>query len=131
MKKKPIRWKPKRVLRLPDLDHAKTAGLTTLGSLSTRPSFSVTGCNSKLAACLHPRSMYVWLRFVVSPTKRLIAVCSAQNLPLAFAELRVPRNSGSGSETGLLHNKEKRFSAFLPETRSGASETLRCWHCCS
>src|SRR6202023_3313241 len=32
MKKKPFRWKPKRVLRLPDLDHAKTAVLNTLGS---------------------------------------------------------------------------------------------------
>ena len=31
MKKKPFHWKPKRVLRLPDLDHAKTAVLNTLG----------------------------------------------------------------------------------------------------
>jgi len=32
MKKKPCRWKPNRVLGLPDLDHAKTAVLNTLGS---------------------------------------------------------------------------------------------------
>jgi hypothetical protein len=25
MQKKPVRWNPKRVLRLPDLNHAKTA----------------------------------------------------------------------------------------------------------
>ncbi len=155
MKKPPFRRKPQRVLRLPDLrsrqnrclkysrlarlsDHIDLQSTTSLpgialnpGSRSTKPLFSVTGCNSKLATCLHPRSMYAWLRFTVLHTKRLIAVCSAQNWPPAFAELRVPRNSRSASETGILHNKEKRFSAFLLEARSGASETLRCWHCCS
>ena len=39
MKKKPYRWKPKRVLRLPDLDHAKTAVLNTLGSPDSRLSY--------------------------------------------------------------------------------------------
>jgi hypothetical protein len=81
MKKGLFCRKTKRILRLPDLDHAKTAVLNTLGSPesqrsyrfaikisflgfflnqdwpSTRPSFCVTGCNSKLAAYLHPRSM--------------------------------------------------------------------------
>lgn len=39
MKKKPRRWKPKRVLRLPDLDHAKTAVLNTLGSPDSERSY--------------------------------------------------------------------------------------------
>jgi site-specific recombinase XerD len=39
MKKKPVRWKPKRVLRLPDLDHAKTAVLNTLGSPDSQRSY--------------------------------------------------------------------------------------------
>jgi len=39
MKKKPSRWKPKRVLRLPDLDHAKTAVLNTLGSPDSQRSY--------------------------------------------------------------------------------------------
>src|SRR5260370_5944675 len=97
-------------------DHIDLQSTTSLlgialnqGSLSTKPSFSVTGCNSKLATCLHPRSMYVWLRFVVSHTKRRKAVCSAQNLPPAFAELRAQKSSESGSETGLPRNKERRF----------------------
>jgi hypothetical protein len=51
------------------------------GLLSTKPSFSVTDYNSKLPTYLHPRSVYVWLRFVASHTKRRIVVCSALNLP--------------------------------------------------
>jgi site-specific recombinase XerD len=39
MKTKPLRWKPKRVLRLPDLDHAKTAVLNTLGSPDSERSY--------------------------------------------------------------------------------------------
>jgi hypothetical protein len=39
MKKKTVRWKPKRVLRLPDLDHAKTAVLNTLGSPDSERSY--------------------------------------------------------------------------------------------
>src|SRR5258708_26767263 len=39
MKKKPLRWKPKRVLRLRDLDHAKTAVLNTLGSPDSQRSY--------------------------------------------------------------------------------------------
>ena len=36
MKKTISRRKPKRILRLPDLDHAKTAVLNTLGSPESR-----------------------------------------------------------------------------------------------
>jgi hypothetical protein len=39
MKKKPYRWKPKRVFRLPDLDHAKTAVLSSLGSPESERSY--------------------------------------------------------------------------------------------
>jgi hypothetical protein len=39
MKKKPGRWRPKHVLRLPDLDHAKTAVLNTLGSPDSERSY--------------------------------------------------------------------------------------------
>ena len=39
MKKKLFRWKPKRVLRLPDLDHTKTAVLNTLGSPDSERSY--------------------------------------------------------------------------------------------
>jgi hypothetical protein len=39
MKKKPLCRKPKRVLRLPDLDHAKTAVLNTLGSPDSQRSY--------------------------------------------------------------------------------------------
>ena len=150
MKKKPFRWKPKRVLRLPDLDHAKTAVLNTLGSpdsersyrfaiddfiawylRSTRRSSSATGCNSKLATCRHPRSTFAWPRSVASPTKRLIVVCSVLSLPLASVESKAPRNSGCGLEIGSLQIRERRFSAFQFAARFGASETLRCWHCSS
>jgi hypothetical protein len=124
MKKKPLRWKPKRVLRLPDLDHAKTAVLNSLGSPDSersyrfaiddfiawycseprlafnKPLFSVTVYNSKLATYVPPRSMCASLQSVALHMKRQIVVCSVQNLPLAFAELRVQKSSGSGSETG-------------------------------
>jgi hypothetical protein len=39
MKKKFRYWKPKRILRLPDLDHAKTAVLNTLGSPESQRSY--------------------------------------------------------------------------------------------
>src|SRR3979490_84354 len=39
MKKKLCSRKPKRVLRLPDLDHSKTAVLNTLGSQESKPSY--------------------------------------------------------------------------------------------
>src|SRR5579862_9739716 len=37
--KKTFRWKPKRVLRQPDLDHSKTAVLNTLGSQESQRSY--------------------------------------------------------------------------------------------
>ncbi len=70
--------------------------------LSTKPLCSATDYNSKLAICPHPRSMFVWPRFVASPTKRLIVVCSALNLLPAFGEGRVQKNLGSDSEITLL-----------------------------
>ncbi len=39
MKKKSLCRKPKRVLRLPDLDHSKTAVLDTLGSQESKRSY--------------------------------------------------------------------------------------------
>jgi hypothetical protein len=39
MRKKQCRWKPKRVLRLPDLDHSKTAVLNILGSPDSERSY--------------------------------------------------------------------------------------------
>ena len=39
MKKKSLSRKPKRILRLPDLDHAKTAVLNTLGSPESERSY--------------------------------------------------------------------------------------------
>jgi hypothetical protein len=39
MKKKPSPSKPRRILRLPDLDHAKTAVLNTLGSPESQRSY--------------------------------------------------------------------------------------------
>ena len=73
MKKIPPHWKPRRILRLPDLDHAKTAVLNTLGSPESQrsyrfaiedfiawycsePRLAVTAYSSKLAIYLHPRS---------------------------------------------------------------------------
>src|SRR6202171_5217838 len=118
MKKKPVRWKPKRILRLPDLDHAKTAVLNTLGSPDSRGSyrfaiddFIAWYCSEprlvfnktvvlryrlqlEVRHLSAPRSMSVWPQFVDLHTKRLIAVCSVLNLPLAFAVLRVQKNSG-------------------------------------
>ena len=41
------------------------------------------------------------------PMKRLTAVCSARNLPPAFAGSRVPKNWGFGLETGSPRNKVK------------------------
>jgi len=46
MRKKTLRQKPRRVLRLPDLDHAKTAVLSTLGSPDSQRCYRKTRLRS-------------------------------------------------------------------------------------
>src|ERR1700676_4485067 len=55
MKKKPLCRKPKRVLRLPDLDHAKTAVLNTPGSPDSQRSYRFAIDDFTAWYCSEPR----------------------------------------------------------------------------
>jgi hypothetical protein len=144
MKKKTVRWKPKRVLRLPDLDHAKTAVLSTLGSPDSERSYRFAIDDFIAWYCSEPRLAFnktVVLRYRLqlearqlsasTINVRLAAVRSALSWLPAFAELGAQKNWESGSETGSLQRKEKRSSIFQRPARSGANGILRCWRCCS
>src|SRR5712692_10022375 len=100
MKKKPIRWKPKRVLRIPDLDHAKTAVLNTLGSPDSQRSYRFAIDDFIAWYCSEPRLAFnktVVLRYRLQLEARHLA-SSTINLRLAA----VRRLAYEAADTGLL-----------------------------
>jgi hypothetical protein len=103
----------KVVLRLPDLDHAKSSVLSSLSSLRSRRNYKFAMEQFITWYCSEPRlalnrtvvlrsgntsNHSVWppvrsikgsLQSGALHTRRQIQVCSAPNLPLGFGELRV------------------------------------------
>jgi len=103
MKRNLLRRKPRRVLRLPDLDHSKSAVLTPLdrpshneptgtrsmislhgtvqsqGLPSTGPSFCAIDYRWRLSTSRHLPSMYVWQLSEGLHTRLLTADYSAQS----------------------------------------------------
>src|ERR1700674_3078465 len=139
MKRKTVRWKAKRVLRLPDLDHAKTAVLNTLGSPDSERSYRFAIDDFIAWYSSEPRLAFnktVVLRYRLQPEAchlsastinvRLAAVrrlayeaadsgLLSPELAASIRRVKGPKNLASDSEIGLLQNKGKHFSAFLSE----------------
>src|ERR1700746_1153879 len=101
MKKKLYCRKPKRVLRLPDLDHSKTAVLNTLGSPDSQRSYRFAIDDFIAWYCSEPRLAFN--KTVVQRYRLQLEalVCSAPNLLPASVELGVLKSSASAWETGL------------------------------
>src|ERR1700681_1895048 len=100
MKKKPCRWKHKRVLRLPDLDHAKTAVLNTLGSPDSERSYRFAIDDFIAWYCSEPRLAFnktVVLRYRMQLEARHLAA-STVNVRLAA----VSRLAYEAADCGLL-----------------------------
>ena len=132
MKKKQFRWKPKRVLRLPDLDHAKTAVLNTLGSPESQRSYRFAIDDFIAWYCSEPRLAFnktVVLRYRLQLEARRLSASTinvrlaavrrlayeaadsgllSPELAASIRRVKGPKSSGSVSGTGLLRNKEKR-----------------------
>src|ERR1700693_3996406 len=99
MKKKSVRWKPKRVLRLPDLDHAKTAVLTTLGSPVSQCSYRFAIDDFIAWHCSEPRLVFnktVVLRYRLQLEARHLSA-SAIKVRLAAVCRLAYQAAGSGS----------------------------------
>src|ERR1700685_686970 len=99
MKKKQLRWKPRRVLRLPDLDHAKTAVLNTLGSPESERSYRFAIDDFIASYCSEPRLAFnktVVLRYRLQLEARHLA-SSTINLRLAA----VRRLAYDAADSGL------------------------------
>src|SRR3989475_8648733 len=100
MKKKPIRWKPKRVLRLPDLDHAKSAVLNTLRSSESNRSYRFAIDDFVAWYCSEPRLSFnktVVLRYRLELESRRL---SSSTINLRLAAVR--RLAYEAADTGLL-----------------------------
>src|ERR1700680_581610 len=100
MKKKPYRWKPKRVLRLPDLDHAKNAVLSSLGSPESERSYRFAIDDFIAWYCSEPRLAFnktVVLRYRLQLEARHLAA-STINVRLAA----VRRLAYEAADSGLL-----------------------------
>ena len=100
MKKKPCRWKPKRVLRLPDLDHAKTAVLNTLGSPDSQRSYRFAIDDFIAWYCSEPRLAFnkiVVLRYRLQLEARHL---SASTINVRLAAVR--RLAYEAADSGLL-----------------------------
>src|SRR4030088_1876504 len=100
MKKKPFRWKPKRVLRLPDLDHAKTAVLNTLGSPDSERSYQFAIDDFIAWYCSEPRLAFnktVVLRYRLQLEARHL---SASTINVRLAAVR--RLAYEAADSGLL-----------------------------
>jgi site-specific recombinase XerD len=100
MKKKPFRWKPKRVLRLPDLDHAKTAVLNTLGSPASERSYRFAIDDFIAWYCSEPRLAFnktVVLRYRLQLEARHL---SASTINVRLAAVR--RLAYEAADSGLL-----------------------------
>jgi len=100
MKKKPYRWKPKRVLRLPDLDHAKTAVLNSLGSPESERSYRFAIDDFIAWYCSEPRLAFnktVVLRYRLQLEARRL---SASTINVRLAAVR--RLAYEAADSGLL-----------------------------
>src|ERR1019366_5672716 len=100
MKKKQCRWKPKRVLRLPDLDHAKTADLNTLGSPDSERSYRYAIDDFIAWYCSEPRlalNKTVVLRYRLQLEARCL---SASTINVRLAAIR--RLAYEAADSGLL-----------------------------
>src|SRR5271165_7013511 len=100
MKSKPFRWKPKRVLRLPGLDRAKTAVLNTLGSPESDRSYRFAIDDFISWYCSEPRLAFnktVVLRYRLQLEARHLSA-STINVRLAA----VHRLAYEAADSGLL-----------------------------
>jgi site-specific recombinase XerD len=100
MKKKPFRWKPKRVLRLPDLDHAKTVVLNTLGSPNSQRSYRFAIDDFIAWYCSEPRLAFnktVVLRHRLQLEARHL---SSSTINVSLAAVR--RLAYEAADSGLL-----------------------------
>ena len=100
MKKKPCRWKLKRILRLPDLDHAKTAVLNTLGSPDSERSYRFAIDDFIAWYCSEPRLAFnktVVLRYRLQLEARHL---SASTINVRLAAVR--RLAYEAADSGLL-----------------------------
>ena len=109
---KPKRPSPKRVLRLPDLDYAKTAVLNTLSSSDSRRSYRFAIDDFVTWYCSEPRlafSKTVVLRYRLELEGRHLAP-STINLRLAA----VRRLAYEAADTGLLSPELAAGIGFSP-----------------
>src|ERR1700681_3714150 len=100
MKKKPFRWKPKRGLRLPDLDHAKTAVLNILGSPDSQRPYRFAIDDFLAWYCSEPRLAFnktVVLRYRLQLEARHL---SASTINVRLAAVR--RLAYEAADSGLL-----------------------------
>src|SRR3984893_13384371 len=100
MKKKPLCRKPKQVLRLPDLDHAKTAVLNTLGSPDSQRSYRFAIDDFVAWYCSEPRLAFnktVVLRYRLQLEARQL---SASTVNVRLAAVR--RLAYEAADNGLL-----------------------------
>src|ERR1700692_4793759 len=100
MKKKQCRWKAKRILRLPNLDHAKTAVLNTLGSPDSERSFRFEIDDFIAWYCSEPRLAFnktVVLRYRLQLEARRL---SASTINVRLAAVR--RLAYEAADSGLL-----------------------------
>src|SRR3979411_533059 len=98
--KNQCRWKPKRVLRLPDLDHAKTAVLNTLGSPDSQRSYRFAIDDFIAWYCSEPRLAFnktVVLRY---PLQLEASNLSASTINVRLAAVR--RLAYEAADSGLL-----------------------------
>jgi hypothetical protein len=127
MKKKPIRWKPERILRLPDLDHAKTAVLNTLGSPDSERSYRFAIDDFIAWHCSEPRLAFnktVVLRYRLQLEARRL---SASTINVRLAAVR--RLTYEAADSGLLSPElaaSIRRVKGAQETRSPARELTYC-----
>jgi hypothetical protein len=88
MNKKPVRSKPKRRLRLPDLDHAKAAVLTTLGSPDSDRSYRFAMDDFIAWCCSEPRLAFNKMVVVRYQTELEARHVSASTINLRLAAVR-------------------------------------------
>src|ERR1700682_4560927 len=100
MKKKPVRWKPKRILRLPDLDHAKTAVLNTLGSPDSERSYRFAIDDFIAWYCSEPRLAFN--RTVVLRYRLKLEACHLSSSTINVRLAAVRRLAYEAADSGLL-----------------------------
>src|SRR5229473_1537724 len=148
---KPKRPSPKRVLRLPDLDYAKTAVLNTLSSSDSRRSYRFAIDDFVTWYCSEPRlafSKTVVLRYRLDLEGRRLAP-STINLRLAavrrlayeaadtgllspswrlvFVGSKEQKRWAFDSEIGLPQNRPRRSCAPQTSKKFAGSATMQCW----